>query len=65
MSRTIHIHGGGDMIEVELGPISETGVHAAHGVQAELVINVGQQEIEASLTDGERRELIRALGGRN
>ncbi len=56
-TKTIHIHGGGDTIEVE---VVKGGGH----INAELVINVDQQETEASLTDSERRELIRALGGR-
>jgi len=54
---TIHIHDGGDATEVEPNPAP-----ARHNVLS-LIVTVGDTEVDATLTEIERRELIKALGG--
>ena len=53
--KTIYVNNGGDEIDVDMWP---------GGLQAELTITVDGVEVNVSLADSERRELIRALGGR-
>jgi hypothetical protein len=55
---TIHIADGDAQIEVEPSPLP-----VSHNV-ATLIVTVDGDEIELTLGESERRELVKALGGR-